>query len=178
MTDDAVRLAHQFGVSESRGLDELIVETGLPAASVREAISVSSLMGYPTVMTGRFLRIFRLQAACLMAKRNPPADPRQSDSAWRGIDAYKLCSCVNFGCRETTGPGQGAAIALGLADAFQAITGIWRCQAARTELRNRPTSDLRRLLSPDSERAAVRTCDDADPVSLAPRCTSVMLDET
>jgi hypothetical protein len=110
MTDDAVRLAHQFGFSESPGLDELIVEVGLPSASVREAISVSSLMEYSTVVTGRFLRIFRLQAACLIAKRNPPADPKQSDSAWRGIDAYKLCSCVNFGCRETTGPGQRAAM--------------------------------------------------------------------
>src|SRR4030081_1403412 len=53
-----------------------------------------------------------------------------------------------------------------------------RYQAALTELRNFPTSSLRRLLSPDSDCAAERTCDEADPVSLAPRCTSVMLDET
>src|SRR5438874_13724445 len=52
------------------------------------------------------------------------------------------------------------------------------CQAARTELRNLPTSSLRRLESPDSDRAADRTWLDADPVSLAPRCTSVMLEET
>src|ERR1700738_1944072 len=51
-------------------------------------------------------------------------------------------------------------------------------QAALTELRNLPTSSLRRLLSPDSDCAAERTCEEADPVSLAPRCTSVMLDET
>src|ERR1700732_3322239 len=51
-------------------------------------------------------------------------------------------------------------------------------QAARTEPRNLLTSVLRRLLSPDSDCAAVRTCEEADPVSLAPRCTSVMLDET
>ena len=51
-------------------------------------------------------------------------------------------------------------------------------QAARTEFRNLPTSSLRRLLSPDSDCAAERTCDEAEPVSLAPCCTSVMLDET
>src|SRR3981081_3433829 len=50
--------------------------------------------------------------------------------------------------------------------------------AARTELRNLPTSRLSRLLSPDSDFAAENTCEDADPVSLAPRCTSVMLEET
>src|SRR5450432_751479 len=51
-------------------------------------------------------------------------------------------------------------------------------QAARTVLRNLPTSSFRRLLSLDSDFAAERTCDEADPVSLAPRCTSVMLEET
>src|SRR5882724_8104494 len=51
-------------------------------------------------------------------------------------------------------------------------------QAALTELRNLPTSSLRRLLSPDRDCAAASTCDEADPVSLAPRCTSVMLEET
>src|ERR1700731_2071105 len=51
-------------------------------------------------------------------------------------------------------------------------------QAARTELRNLPTSRLSRLLSPDSDFAAENPCDAADPVSLAPRCTSVMLEET
>src|SRR6266700_7884454 len=51
-------------------------------------------------------------------------------------------------------------------------------QAARTEFKNLPTSNLRRLLSPDSDCAAERTCDEADPVSLAPRCTSVMLELT
>ena len=34
-------------------------------------------------------------------------------------------------------------------------------QAARTEFRNLPTSSLRRLLSPDSERAAESTCEEA-----------------
>ena len=48
------------------------------------------------------------------------------------------------------------------------------CQAALTVLRNLPTSSFRRLLSLDSDFAAERTCDEADPVSLAPRCTSVM----
>src|SRR5882762_6518733 len=51
-------------------------------------------------------------------------------------------------------------------------------QAARTESRNLPTSSLRRLLSPDSDCAADSTCEEAEPVSLAPRCTSVMLDDT
>ena len=51
-------------------------------------------------------------------------------------------------------------------------------QAARTESRNLDTSILRRLLSTDSECVAESTCDEADPVSLAPRCTSVMLADT
>jgi hypothetical protein len=34
------------------------------------------------------------------------------------------------------------------------------------------------LLSPDSDFAADKTSDEADPVSLALRCTSVMLEET
>jgi len=51
-------------------------------------------------------------------------------------------------------------------------------QAARTESRNLPTSSLRRLLSLDSDCAAESTCEDADPASLAPRCTSVMLEDT
>ena len=44
-----------------------------------------------------------------------------------------------------------------------------RRQAARTESRNFPTSSLSRLLSPDSDWAAERTCEEAEPVSLAPR---------
>src|SRR5450756_602828 len=51
-------------------------------------------------------------------------------------------------------------------------------QAALTELRNLPTSSLRRLLSTDSDFAAESTCVEADPVSLAPRSTSAMLEET
>src|SRR6478736_9661561 len=53
-----------------------------------------------------------------------------------------------------------------------------RNQAARTELRNLPTSSLRRLLSPDSDCAAASTCEEAEPVSPAPRCTSVICEET
>src|SRR5207237_9496032 len=51
-------------------------------------------------------------------------------------------------------------------------------QAARTESRNLPTSVLRRWLSPDSDCAADSTCEEAAPVSLAPRCTSEILEET
>src|SRR5215467_5415402 len=51
-------------------------------------------------------------------------------------------------------------------------------QAARTELRNLPTSCLRRLESDDSDCAEDSTCEEAEPVSPAPRCTSVMLEET
>ena len=51
-------------------------------------------------------------------------------------------------------------------------------QAARTVERNFSTSCLRRLLSFDNNCAADKTRDDATPVSLAPRSTSVMLDET
>src|SRR5450759_5259858 len=51
-------------------------------------------------------------------------------------------------------------------------------QAALTESRNFPTSSLRWLQSPDSDCAARRTCDEAESVSLAPRCTSVMLELT
>src|SRR5829696_10275624 len=50
--------------------------------------------------------------------------------------------------------------------------------AARTVSRNLPTSSLRRLESDDSDWAAESTCADAEPVSLAPRCTSVILEET
>src|SRR5215510_14473275 len=51
-------------------------------------------------------------------------------------------------------------------------------QAARTEVSNLETSALRRPLSPDSDFAADSTCEDAEPVSVAPRSTSVMLDDT
>jgi hypothetical protein len=53
-----------------------------------------------------------------------------------------------------------------------------RYQAARTDVRNLPTSLLRRSLSLASDCAAVRTSVEAAPVSVAPRCTSVMLAET
>src|SRR5262245_22857215 len=52
------------------------------------------------------------------------------------------------------------------------------CYAARTESRNCVTSSFSRPLSPDRECAADRICDDADPVSEAPRCTSTTLLET
>src|SRR6478735_350124 len=60
------------------------------------------------------------------------------------------------------------------ASAFAAASA----QAARTELRNLPTSRLSRSLSPDNDFAAPSTWPEADPVSLAPRCTSPMLAET
>src|SRR5260370_9199487 len=52
------------------------------------------------------------------------------------------------------------------------------CYAALTEVRNLLTSTLSRLESPDSDCAAESTCEDAEPVSPAPRCTSVSLGET
>src|SRR5690242_14641883 len=51
-------------------------------------------------------------------------------------------------------------------------------QAARTVSRNLATSAFRRLLSPDSICAADSTCEEAEPVSPAPRSTSAMLAET
>jgi hypothetical protein len=51
-------------------------------------------------------------------------------------------------------------------------------QAARTEFKNFPTSSFSRLLSADSNCAAESTCEEADQVSVAPSCTSVMLAET
>src|SRR5450755_4027512 len=54
----------------------------------------------------------------------------------------------------------------------------WRRQAARTDVRNLLTSARRRPLSPDSDFAAESTCEEAEPVSVTPRCTSVMFDET
>jgi hypothetical protein len=51
-------------------------------------------------------------------------------------------------------------------------------QAARTAVRNFATSVSSRPESVESDCAADNTCDDAEPVSVAPRCTSVMLDET
>lgn len=50
--------------------------------------------------------------------------------------------------------------------------------ATRTEVRKLLTSVLRRPLSSESVRAADSTCDEADPVSLAPRCTSAILADT
>src|SRR4051794_36925003 len=58
------------------------------------------------------------------------------------------------------------------------MDGPCACQAARTELRNLSTSIFRRLLSPDNDCAAESTWVEAEPVSEAPRCTSVMLEET
>src|SRR3954452_24013559 len=55
---------------------------------------------------------------------------------------------------------------------------LLEAQAAWTELRKLATSCFKRLLSADSERAAESTCEDAEPVSDAPRCTSPMLDDT
>src|SRR4051812_21489525 len=60
----------------------------------------------------------------------------------------------------------------------QAFARIRYDQAARTESRNLPTSSLRRLESLDSDWAAESTCAEAEPVSLAPRWTSVILEET
>ena len=51
-------------------------------------------------------------------------------------------------------------------------------QAAWTESRNFATSCFSRLLSEDSERAAESTCEEAEPVSEAPRCTSPILVDT
>src|SRR5262245_66694623 len=50
-----------------------------------------------------------------------------------------------------------------------------RVQAARTELRNFSTSTLRFLLSCASDCADTSTCDEAEPVWLAPLLTSTML---
>jgi hypothetical protein len=50
-------------------------------------------------------------------------------------------------------------------------------QAERTDPRKRPISDFNRWLSPVSERAN-ESCDDAAPVSPAPRSTSTMLHDT
>src|SRR5262245_44180902 len=41
--------------------------------------------------------------------------------------------------------------------------------AARTVFRNLSTCSVRRMPSPESDCAADRTCDEAEPVSLAPR---------
>src|SRR5581483_3531552 len=51
-------------------------------------------------------------------------------------------------------------------------------QAARTLVRNFDTSALRRPESADRGCAAVSTCEEAVPVSAAPRWTPVMLDVT
>jgi hypothetical protein len=52
----------------------------------------------------------------------------------------------------------------GFPDSFDAV----RARAAGTELKNFLSSTLSRLDSPDSDCAAERTRDDADPVSAAP----------
>ena len=58
------------------------------------------------------------------------------------------------------------------------VHDLLNIQAARTEVRNFDTSTFKRLKSPASIFAADSTCEDAEPVSVAPRCTSVILDET
>src|SRR5436309_1312270 len=58
------------------------------------------------------------------------------------------------------------------------VCGLSADYATRTDFRNLPTSSLRRPESDDSDRAEDSTCDEAVPVSPAPRCTSVMLEET
>ncbi len=65
-----------------------------------------------------------------------------------------------------------------LSSLFPAAPRGQSAQATLTELRNWLTSSLSRLLSLDSDFAAERTCAEADPVSVAPCCTSVMLEET
>jgi hypothetical protein len=68
-----------------------------------------------------------------------------------------------------------------LARSFAAAASVClvsRVQAARTEPRNPVTSCFSRSLSLDSDWAAVRTCDDAVPVSLAARWMSTILAET
>src|SRR5689334_10425224 len=62
--------------------------------------------------------------------------------------------------------------------AWAPIAESQRPHAALTVSRNLPTSSLRRLLSRDSDCAADSTCEDAEPVSPAPRCTSTMLEDT
>src|SRR5579864_2446273 len=51
-------------------------------------------------------------------------------------------------------------------------------QAARTEVRNFDTSARSRPESVESVCAAESTCEEAEPVSAAPRCTSAMLEDT
>jgi hypothetical protein len=50
--------------------------------------------------------------------------------------------------------------------------------AARTVIKNLPTSAFSRSLSCDNSFAADNTYDEAEPVSPAPRCTSVMFEDT
>src|ERR1700730_18296028 len=82
---------------------------------------------------------------------------------------------VNISARDHIIVGRGGHVSLDETDLGGVASAA---QAARTELRNLPTSRLSRLLSPESDFAAVSTWEDADPVSLAPRCTSAMLAET
>src|SRR5260370_37303358 len=71
--------------------------------------------------------------------------------------------------------------------AERSVTREWRkacadspgqiSQAVRTEHKNLATSTFRRLLSSDSAFADDSTSEDASPVSVAPRRTSLMLED-
>jgi hypothetical protein len=50
--------------------------------------------------------------------------------------------------------------------------------AVRTVFKKFPTSSFSLLPSSARDCAAASTCEDAEPVSAAPRCTAVTLDET
>ena len=61
---------------------------------------------------------------------------------------------------------------------LRSLIPVRKDQAARTLVRNLLTSFFSRPESFDSICAADSTCEEAVPVSVAPRCTSVMLEET
>src|SRR4051812_32273235 len=105
----------------------------------------------------------------------PPQSPDYRNHPAQSDHASRICrvTCVNVDPRTRARHRSADEADL----AFRLHCAMPR-HAARTVSRKLPTSGLRRLLSPESDWAAASPCDDAEPVSLAPRCTSVMLAET
>ena len=109
-----------------------------------------------------FRRGFRARRPSTHSAIPPPASGGNSDSHVSGLS--RGFSNDEFAIEVCSKP--------------QAETSYCDHHAARAVSKKLPTSTLRRLLSRESDCDDASTCDEAVPVSLAPRCTSVILEAT
>jgi hypothetical protein len=109
-----------------------------------------------------FRRGFRARRPCTHSAIPPPASSGNSDSNVSG-------SSHGFSNDE---------FAIDICSKPAGETSYCDRHAARAVSKKLPTSSLRRLLSRESDCDDASTCDEAVPVSLAPRCTSVILEAT